>query len=630
LEMPRFLRRGDQSTLLGLVNGRPSSTNASLSLDAGDLLRAGSPDARIALDGSASGSAQWIVNPLTSLGIRQITLSGTDGVLSDAMRLPLPIEAAGATEHVRDAGEVHDRNALTLTLPAMYDPGELRITMAPSVVASLIQNVQLLDIYPYYCTEQTMSAALPAVFVDRLLKRTGLPQPQDAPATGAIVTKGIARLRELQHEDGSWGWWESDDGHPFMTAYALYGLAEFKKAGYAVPQAMVDRGVASLQLQMKTANQDTLRYWGGRQKHSEWNTRAFMLYALADVAPRQVDASLLAQTMQHTSDLNSYALAVLGLAQHELGNDRAAREVLAALNARATTDGAYTFWLGQTWEYGWEDDPIETTAYALRLNTALEPQSARVGTIVNFLRAQQHGSWWYTTKDTAAAVYALSETVPASSPEFHPNEDLKIFAGDKLIDRLHIDRAVLTSKDGTITVPASDFEHGGTLRFEVSGAGSLYWATDWVRYAPPYARQVADASESLLSRLRAKPSAFSIDRKYTAKRWPWQIGDEITVDVNVRVASDTQYVAVEDPFPAGVEYQPLQGEAGNSWSGVQFFDDRAVFFADRLSSNYPLHLQYTLRVTTAGTYTAAPPIAYAMYGPPVSTVGQPDKVTVRQ
>ena len=28
-----------------------------------------------------------------------------------------------------------------------------------------------------------------------------------------------------------WGWWRSDGNHPFMTAYALSGLAEAKASG---------------------------------------------------------------------------------------------------------------------------------------------------------------------------------------------------------------------------------------------------------------------------------------------------------------------------------------------------------------------------------------------------------------
>ena len=87
-----------------------------------------------------------------------------------------------------------------------------------------------------------------------------------------------------------------------------------------------------------------------------------------------------------------------------------------------------------------------------------------------------------------------------------------------------------------------------------------------------------------------------------------------------------QYVAIEDPFPAGVEYAVCKVKRDSDRSGVQFFDDRAVFFADTVYKQWPVTLHYNLRVTSPGTYTAPGPNAYAMYGPPVAAHG--DTVTV--
>ena len=89
------------------------------------------------------------------------------------MRLTIPIESAGSAEHERDAGTTAAQSTLTLCSPG-YDAGNLHVKLTPSVAAQLVENARLLDVYPYHCTEQTMSAALPAVFVDQVLKRTHL------------------------------------------------------------------------------------------------------------------------------------------------------------------------------------------------------------------------------------------------------------------------------------------------------------------------------------------------------------------------------------------------------------------------------------------------------------------------
>jgi uncharacterized protein YfaS (alpha-2-macroglobulin family) len=628
LEMPRFLRKGDTSTIVGIAQGQRDARNVRLSLapSQNDPL-----DVRLRLDDADSATATWPLDAGNALGDRTLTLIGSDGLRRDAMQLTLPIESAGAAEHIRDAGKISRENTLPIALPAGYDAGALQVTLTPSLAAQLLQNVRMLDVYPYYCTEQTMSAALPAIFVDRLFKRFGLDMPSDV-SPPQVIRHAIDRLRELQHGDGSWGWWENDDGHPFMTAYAVYGLAEFKRAGYQLPAGMLERGIDSLVSQLGASDRDTLQFWGGAQPGSEWNTRAFMLFSLADADAARVDRALLAQTLAHADRLNSYALAVLGLTYHELADDGTAKRIADRLNARALSRGPYSYWAGDTWHYAWEDDPIETTAYALRLNAAVAPDSDIVSRAVAFLRSEQHGSWWYTTKDTAAAVYAIAQAEHPSQDELHPEETVSVFAGDALVRTLHITSPVLPAAQAAIDISPSLLRDGTPIRIVRSGRGALYWSSDFTRYAPWTVHDVRDSSRSIFARLFPPQPPLRIERTYSVdRRGPWAVGDLVHVEVTVTAREDVQYVAIEDPFPAGVEYAPPQGETGSSnWSGVQFFDDRAVFFADRVYRDWPLHLSYDLRVTSDGTYAAPPPVAYAMYGPPVSATGSGARILVRR
>ncbi len=631
LETPRFLRAGDSSQIVGIAQGMPDRSNVTMRLDTG-ALGLGTLDRALQLDQYRSADTSW---PVTAPGTGDVslTLFGSDGARTDAVRQDLPLLAGTAAEHERNAGTLPNDASLAVAVPSGYLGGDVTLTLTPSVVAGLVQNLRLLDVYPYYCTEQTMSAALPAIYVDRVLKAAGLRAPSDV-STPQIVANAIARLEQLQHDDGSWGWWETDPGHPFMTAYAMYGLAQMRAGGYAVPDYIYDRGVNSLIAQLQTTNTDTLRLWGGQQPGSEWNTRAYMLFALAEAAPERAKGTIAAwyaQTLGHAKQLNPYAISVLGLAEHRLGNDEAARTLLAALDARAIEDGAFTFWRGDTWHYAWEDDPIETTAYALRLEAALAPASPRVARTIAFLRAQQRGGWWYTTKDTAASIYALAEAMHPDPSEFHPNETVRVLLDGKPVRTLHVTRAILDANEAEVVIPAADIRNGGTISFERTGTGALYWASDAVRYVPASAQSASDvANRPLFDRLFAKAPAFAIARTYDAGHpGPWRVGDEIKVTVTVSTREDVQYVLVEDPFPAGAEHQDEQGHAADdAWSGVQLLDDHAAFFATQLSSSHPLTIRYTLRVTTPGTYTAPAPTANAMYGPPVSAVGTGTTVTV--
>ncbi len=613
LGAPRFLRRGDAARITAVAQGTPKAKRALLRFSAPELGVADDTTAA-RFDAHATASAGWNVRG-GELGSAPLKLAGTSGTLSDGMRIALPVESAGTAQHVRAAGMLPSATSVALKLPRGAEAGNLRVDLAPSALAQLAAGVRLLQVYPYYCVEQTMSAALPAIYVDRMRKRMHLP-PNDGPAPKDVAKRAVDRLVKLQHYDGSWGWWEHDHANPFMSAYALYGLAELARDGYAVPADTLANGVKSLARQAAGDTQ-SLAFWGGRQAGSEWNTRAYMLFALADADPKAVDRDLLAKTGAQAKNLNSYALATLGLAHLELNDRAGAQPLLDELLKRTLDDGTYAQWKGGGWHYGWEDDPIETTAYALRFVHAMAPNDPRVARAVSWLRTQQHGSWWESTKDTAAAIYAMTEAVPIDAHELDPHETVRVTLDGRVVKSVRIDAPVLPRALASFTLPAKLVRRGGTLRFERAGTGALTWSTDWTQYVPAPSLAQLDP-------------AFSIVRTYSAPGGnEWHVGDRIDVDVTVTVNSDVQYVAVEDPLPAGLEYQPNQYESGDDWSGLQFFDDRVVFFTDRIWARVPIHLRYTLRATTAGSFTAPATSAYAMYGPPRTASGEVAHIAIR-
>ncbi len=613
LAAPRFLRRGDRATMTATAQGTPRAKSA--------LLRFSAPELGVAdvttparFDKNASANARWTVRG-GELGPASLRLAGTSGTLRDGLRTTIPVEAAASAVHDRGAGSLPSSASIALVPPRGSEAGDLRIDLAPSALAQLAAGVRLLEIYPYYCVEQTMSAALPAIYVDRMRKRMRLP-PGEGPAPAAVAKKAVDRLVQLQHSDGSWGWWEHDRANPFMTAYALYGLAELARDGYPVPKQTLDAGVKSVVSQLEQSG-DTLAFWGGAQPNSEWNTRAYMLFALADASPSSVDRKLLADADAQTKELNTYALSALGLAHVALGDKAGAQPLLDELLRRISDDGTYAQWKGQGWHYRWEDDPIETTAYGLRFLTAMTPDDPRVGHVVSWLRTRQHGSWFETTKDTAAAIYAMSEAIPQSADELNPHETVRITVGGRVVKTLRIDTPVLAAADASVTVPARLLRRGATVRFAREGTGGLWWSTDWTRYvAQPPAAQL--------------DPTFTVERTYSSPNGnDWHVGDQIDVDVTVTASDDAQYVAIVDPLPAGLEYQPRQYESGDDWSGLQFYDDRVAFFATRMSRNSPIRLHYTLRATTAGFFTAPATTVFAMYGPPLNALGTTARIAIR-
>ncbi|MEM7565726.1 MAG: hypothetical protein AAF321_00680, partial [Pseudomonadota bacterium] len=90
------------------------------------------------------------------------------------------------------------------------------------------------DRYPYGCTEQTVSRAMPLVYLDRTILAAGL-----AGAGSEDIDKrsrdAIEAVLANQASNGAFGLWRPDGGDLWLDAYVTDFLTRAREAGYAVP-----------------------------------------------------------------------------------------------------------------------------------------------------------------------------------------------------------------------------------------------------------------------------------------------------------------------------------------------------------------------------------------------------------
>src|ERR1044071_6573398 len=79
-----------------------------------------------------------------------------------------------------------------------------------------------------------MSSFLPDIIVADAIKQLGLKPAIDYAELEKKINAGLKRLYDYQHDDGGWGWWQTDDSHVFMSTYVLAGLSQAKNIGYDV------------------------------------------------------------------------------------------------------------------------------------------------------------------------------------------------------------------------------------------------------------------------------------------------------------------------------------------------------------------------------------------------------------
>lgn len=101
--------------------------------------------------------------------------------------------------------------------------------------------------YPYGCTEQTVSRAMPLLYAEQLVDLGDEAARDDGARTR--VQEAITVILNRQSGDGSFGLWRESDRYasPWLGAYTADFLHRAKEAGYAVPDEAMDRAWSSLQ-----------------------------------------------------------------------------------------------------------------------------------------------------------------------------------------------------------------------------------------------------------------------------------------------------------------------------------------------------------------------------------------------
>ena len=410
LSLPTFLVRGDTVTLSGIVNNtlnRPVTGTASAVLNGlsplgGGALKAGGTPLKVAANGRVRTDMEVRAG---TVGTANVTFSARTGSGQDALKLALPVKARGYEVTQTAVGSAASPTVrFNLPADANLKTLDLSLSLTPSLLSAVAPALEYLVGYPYGCTEQTMSRFLPALLAQENLGSAALPQGVvgDLPD---IVSAGLARLELFQHEDGGWNFWQYDDSTLEMSAYVVEGLLRARKLGTKVDNGMLYRG---LQYLARTAPNPN-----GRQAE-----RAGAYRALADAG--RVDRGQLAAFARRT-DLEPYALAETALALHRTGQTQAARDVLDRLKARriGTQGGALLHWEtpgrrdSDSWFTFWDDNSIQVTARALEAVATLEPNSALIPGISQWLLSNRRGPKWMSTQDTTNVIIAALALKPA-------------------------------------------------------------------------------------------------------------------------------------------------------------------------------------------------------------------------
>jgi len=589
--LPRFLAPFDESRMLlelAHTKGPAGKVKLDVSATGGLFLDTKSLPRSVNL---AAGDRVSLQLPITApaSGTPEITvvLTTPDGqVLTKSLQLPVRLndpEVARTTRLELADGEVFtfDDNVFAGLLPGS---GHATLSVGPIARFDAPGLLSALDRYPYGCTEQITSKALPLLYFDQVATTMGLGGRHSVQER---VEQAIAEVLTNQSSSGSFGLWHPDSGDLWLDSYVADFLSRAQERGYAVPKQAFRLAIDNLR--------NRINYAGDFENAGEDIAYALMVLA-REGAANIGDLRYYADTLgdQFATPL---AMAQLGAALASYGDQARADAMFRKAGARLDRNANRQE--SNLWrvDYGTDlRDAAAVLTLAVEAGTEVIDQRelARLitpGQTVNRARSTQENMWSLLAanaliEDTPADAFTVNGT-PAGGPLVRVL-DAQTGAGQALEIRNQSGKAATTILT-TYGVPTEPEPAGGNGYF----IDRLYFTMDGAPVSP----ENIQLNDRLVVVLKITPHGRSEARLMIND--PLPAGLEID-NPNLLKSGD---VAALDWLQLGTETEFTEFRSERFLAAVDWFDTK------------PFQLAYVVRAISPGRFHHPAASVEDMYRP---------------
>lgn len=637
----RFFVRGDHVRLSTVVqNNMSTDLSAEVSIQVEGIVLDDPDQAtkQIAISANGRARVEWwgIVQDVDSISLTFWTQAGEyqDAVVVQNGSIPVLVfisphtySTAGAVDQAVDQQELV---SLPRNISNAPENGELKLELSTSLAGIINDALNVLEYYPYECTEQTISRFLPNLESYLTFQTLNMDSPEVQSRLERTLAEGLSLISSRQNEDGGWAWWQGGESDPFITSYTLVGLVNAKNAGFSVNENAIQKGVEYLLASL------TAPYMLGQPYLLDRLT--FEHYALA-LAGAGNQAGIQELFAVH-ENLDPWAKATLALAMEILSEDNPqTKTLLSDLESKAIRTATGAHWEGTHAGRHNMQSTVASTAIILYTLAQEQPKSPLVTEATRYLSYQRgKDGAWDSTFSSAWSIMALSQVMRRTGElrgDFSYSALLNgtpIATGKTSQDNLFTPETVELSLDNLYP----DSPNTLTIR-RSEGLGVLYYRADLQIFRP------ADSVMPL-------NQGFHLERRYQAGDIDCRSMDcqpihqastseKVIVRLNLTLPNDAFYLVLEDYIPAGAEildtnlktsqlgvtsealnYDPQDPfEHGWGWwyfSDPQIYDDHITWAVDYLPAG-SYELTYTLVTLQPGEYRVLPAHAWEFYFPEV-------------
>lgn len=562
--LPRFLRPGDVAeagTVVNLRNG--NSANASVDVTVQGATISGKKSQQIKLE---AGRGREVRFPMRAVpGERAVfRFDVKSGKERDALQTTIPIRPDSRPTYTATGGTFANAGALMVPMgapldgPLDYSRSQLTLSIGSSPLAVVRAAAARARSYPYSCTEQISSTALPLVALLNADRASATAEDENglrlAPATAAAdVAAAIQSLSRRQRSDGGIGYWGAGDWTtPWLSAQAAMLFAEARDAGIAVNDSTVARLVAYLEQAAGkpiTAQSPTTGFTPVAQFYDKRGAVLAEYVAAVDALSRLGRANIAVENelVRRAAQLAWEDRARLARVLARRNALAPARTLLTPLWASVKVEGRRAVLPDSALGASYFVSQARPAALLLSATMAVQQDHPLVAPLVETLIAsgRRNADMFGETQDLSSSVQALADV-----------ERRQRSAARRGV------RVVVNGRT-MLDVPTGRLAQDTTLSLAAFASRSA--RTDSLRVEiTPLAEGPALYAVASLSAVSQTRPTTPVDRGFSLEHWIEGAEDRkpvttvaagalVRVWVRVTVTAERRFVVVDDPLPAGLE-----------------------------------------------------------------------------
>jgi TonB-dependent SusC/RagA subfamily outer membrane receptor len=446
------------------------------------------------------------------------------------------------------------------------DYGKVTLHAESSVFPVLLDEIEKISEYKYFCNEQ-LASKLKALLLEKSVRKY----------LGETF-KGEKRIKELikilnnnKLNEGTWAWWPKGREELWISLHIVEALLQAQKQGYAVE--VNKAGLAA--------------YLRSQLAYKTFQDQIFTLEILHLLDEKlylndliaEIEKNLIKIEKVPSSKRSVYeTLSILRLKQKA----GVAINVKNLLSLKKETMFGNSYWGEDNNEF-WNNS-IQNTILAYQILRANGNYKAELNRIRLYFFEQKMNGQWRNTYESSLILETILPDLLADGKKAQP-------------------AAVTLNKGETITkFPFTNVVNPGKLTISKTGDAAVYF-TAFQQFT--------------------NPAPQKVDKDFKVKTWFDQKGSTVTtlkagtlttLTVEVVVRADADYVMIEVPIPAGCSYE----NKNQSYSGLETYreyaKDKTSMFCTKLKQGKYL-FTIDLMPRYGGKYTLNPAKAEMMYFP---------------